>query len=945
MVKKSLWKSFIMLGVGVLSLCVSLCLSLCVSMPRASANETLNVMVGYFDRKGFQEKSEDKTHRSGYGYEYLQTISGIANLRYQYVYEGSKNYMLKLLDEGKIDIVAGVFKEEIETGKFQNIVTTANPMASMELGLFKHRGNTSITPNSLESLKGKNIGVVIGTPSYELVFKLNREQNLYANIKSYPDFDTMLFAFAKGDIDLVAGGTIPIVPRKDVSIVWNLKNVPLYVVVNRHSPGLLNEINKAQRHLETYQPYYLSQLHAKFFETQNAAIQTSKHDSEWLNEYKNITVGFMDNYKPFCYMDALGKPQGIIVNILESVQKKFPSQGIEINYKSYDDVNLMLDDARNSKVDLVFPVFGGYSHVENNRLRKSKNIYVYNANMIFNGKYEPERITKYIASAKSVPLLKAYLNEYFPGSVIVEYNTVEDCFAAIDRGDATCTMLNSYMTQQYLQMPKYRHFNSVDLEFQSPICFATGLKNTLLIDALNHGLGDINASEINAAIYKSTFDREVTLWDYLQTHLITVFIFLGLVIFAILWAFGEYVRTTRANAKAMALANEEIAKAKAKAEQANHAKTSFLFNMSHDIRTPMNAITGFTTLLEKNLDDKEKSVEYLSKIQTASNYLLDIINNVLEMARIESGKATIDESYVDLKDMEQNVVAVFEHAFKQKGIAFTHILDVEHNFIFCDETKTKEIVVNMLSNALKYTNAGSASLSVSELPCDKEGYGTYRIVVKDTGIGMSKEFLPHIFDQFAREKNTTDSKVVGTGLGMGIVKKYVELLGGTINVESEMGKGSTFTVELTHKLAEAPKQSNTENNEAADLSKFQGKRILLAEDNELNAEIAITILEEFGFVVEHAEDGVIAVDMVSKAAANYYDLILMDVQMPNMDGYEATKKIRMMDEPKCSLPIVAMTANVFEEDRRNAFAAGMDEFIGKPLEIEEILKVLEKVVR
>ncbi|MDO4486675.1 MAG: PocR ligand-binding domain-containing protein [Bacillota bacterium] len=399
---------------------------------------------------------------------------------------------------------------------------------------------------------------------------------------------------------------------------------------------------------------------------------------------------------------------------------------------------------------------------------------------------------------------------------------------------------------------------------------------------------------------------------------------------------------TEAHDKADTKAQLEIANA------SNAAKSAFLFNMSHDIRTPMNAIIGFTELLEKHLDDKELALSYIKKIQTSNDFLLSLINNVLEMARIESGKATLDETYWDVYVFNDTLFSLFDSQMKEKGIEFTRTNKVEHPYVLCDETKLREIFLNILSNALKYTpSGGKVSMNLTEITSDMPGYALYQTVIEDTGIGMSEEFLPHLFEEFTRERSSTETRLNGTGLGMPIVKKLVDLMQGTIEVESKVGRGTKITVTLPHRIAQdTDTQSYIEKAQSYDENFFKGKRILLAEDNELNAEIAITILEEAGFKVEHAADGIICVDMMEKAAPGYYDLILMDIQMPNMDGYKATQTIRKLsDQQKAGITIVAMTANAFDEDKRNAYKAGMNWHIAKPIKVDELMSALTEILK
>ena len=406
-----------------------------------------------------------------------------------------------------------------------------------------------------------------------------------------------------------------------------------------------------------------------------------------------------------------------------------------------------------------------------------------------------------------------------------------------------------------------------------------------------------------------------------------------------------YVTRIVSRQKQQELEQERLRIAYQVAESANEAKTTFLLNMSHDIRTPMNAILGYSKLMSSHLTDPEL-IHYQDMIEQSGNLLLSIINNVLDMARIESGKMELDENYNKTGDIVSGVCSVFEMEAKKKNLTIEHTVKVDHPHIICDSTKMQEILTNIISNAVKYTPpGGKVTIDTQELPCDREGYINIRTIVADTGIGMSKEFLPHLFDSFVRERNTTAAKVAGSGLGMAIVKSLVDLMGGTIEAESELGKGTKFTVTIPHKIAAPEYYEKRSLLEAVEGINFSGKRILLAEDNDLNAEIAIAILKEMGFSVDRAEDGILCVDKLEKEPADTYDLVLMDIQMPNMDGYKATQVIRhLQDKRKAQLPIVAMTANAFEEDRKKAFDMGMNGHIAKPIDILKIKETLAPVL-
>lgn len=395
------------------------------------------------------------------------------------------------------------------------------------------------------------------------------------------------------------------------------------------------------------------------------------------------------------------------------------------------------------------------------------------------------------------------------------------------------------------------------------------------------------------------------------------------------------------------LYTEEIRKSAEKARKANEAKTRFLFNMSHDIRTPMNAIVGFSGLLEKSLHDEKKSLGYIKKIRVSSDILLTIINQVLEMARIESGKITLNPESVNIREMVKAMNTVFESSLTKKSLEYQCSLNVVHDQILCDKTKMEEIILNVVSNSIKYTNPhGKITVSIDELDSEDEKNANYKVVVEDNGIGMSQDYLPHIFEEFSREHTSTETRVAGTGLGLPIVKSLVDRMGGTIEVESEEGKGTRFIMKFSFPVSLENQVREKEKQNIPDITeKLEGKRILLAEDNELNAEIAETVLEETGIKVKHVEDGIQCIEELKKMPEKYYDVILMDVQMPNMDGYTATQRIRDLDDSRAEIPIIAMTANAYDEDRRKAQEAGMDGFLAKPLDVDEMMRLLAQIIK
>ena len=675
-----------------------------------------------------------------------------------------------------------------------------------------------------------------------------------------------------------------------------------------------------------------------------------------MEEHGGIQIGFLNNDPAIFSMDEeTGKLTGMLAEYISYAKDCLGNQTLEFNIHAYDDYDEMIQALQNREIDMIFYAGRNPYFAEQNGYALTNTAWTYSLMAVTDEEKFDENKVHTVAVPKEKYALKQHIAFSYPEWKLVDCDSLDNAADMVIQEKADCFLMGA---SQALIYDNSQNFKSVPLTKTMEACFTVREGEGSLLSILNKTIKAMPSDMLTSAlaIYDSTADK-VTFSDFIKDNLL---VFLATVGFLALSIIGIILVLLRKARKAEAVAklaakdtkklNDKLEIALKKAEDASLAKTRFLNNMSHDIRTPMNAILGYAQLMEEELKEKDlpETSDHLEKLQQSGNLLLSIINNVLDMARIESGKMEIDENYGRIEDIRQTLFEIFGDEAKKKNIALHYTINVEHEHILTDTTKVKEIFVNILSNAIKYTpSGGSVMINIDELVCDEPGYMMVRTRVSDTGIGMSQDYLTKIFDAFTRERNTTKSKITGSGLGMSIVKRYVDLLGGTIDVESEPGKGSTFTVTLKHRIADESYYVKKHDEGSGTASKIlEGRNILLAEDNDLNAEIAEAILERAGLKTERVEDGIQCVNKITKMPVGTYDMILMDIQMPRMDGYKATQAIRHLpDKDKACIPIVAMTANAFEEDKRDAVAAGMNGHIAKPIQIDKLLSMLAEVLR
>ena len=676
-------------------------------------------------------------------------------------------------------------------------------------------------------------------------------------------------------------------------------------------------------------------------------------EKSWLEEHGDIRMGFLNNDPAIFSMDeTTGKLTGMLPEYVSYAKDCLGNQTLKFNIQDYDDYDEMLQALQNHEIDMIFYAGRNPDIAEKKGYALTNTAWTYNLMAVTDEKNFDEGNVYTVAVPKEKEALKQQLTFSYPQWNLVDYDSFEEAAEMITNEKADCFLMGASQAMVY---DNNRDFKSVPLTKTMEACFAVKGGEETLLSILNKTLKGMPSGMLTSAlaIYDSTADK-VTFLDFVKDNMLAFFLATGFSALSIIVIILVLLRKARKAEAAAKLAandtqklNDKLEIALKKAEDASLAKTSFLNNMSHDIRTPMNVILGYAQLMENELNGKDipEVLEHLEKLQQSGNLLLSIINNVLDMARIESGRMEIDENYCRIEDVWKSLFAVFDEKARKKNISLHYTMNVEHEHVLTDVTKVKEILVNILSNAIKYTPAGgSVMVYVDELPCDESGYMIVRIRISDTGIGMSQDYLTKIFEAFTREKNTTKSKIAGTGLGMSIVKNYVDLLGGTIDVESELGKGSTFTVTLKHRIADERYYVKKHIEESGTGNEIlEGRNILLAEDNDLNAEIAEAILERAGLRIERVENGIQCVNRILKMPAGTYDMIFMDIQMPQMDGYKATQTIRNLpDKDKACIPIIAMTANAFAEDKKKTMEAGMNAHLSKPLNVPELMDTIRK---
>ena len=1065
-----------------LCLLIGICLVFSLCVPSiAHAQEIKTVRVGYYENEVFQEGAQKGAVKTGYAYEYYRKLAEYTGWKYNYVY-GSFADLYQMLLDGEIDLLAGLARREDRLGLI------GYPEAAMgheSYNLVKHEGDTEINVDPA-TLEGKKIGVM-ESALVDALHQFLDTHGVKATVITFPDYDSLFTSFNAGELDVLAGEGDSGFSVENAVILYSFGASDYYLVVNIGRPDLLEQLNTAQTLLAVEEPNYLNSLSTRYYSGSLASRAHSTAETEWLEAHNELRVGYLEKYLPYSDTDDNGQATGIVTDVTEQMLKSLNIDTLSVSYHGYQNYDDMIADLVAGAIDTSFPVGGGLYYSEESGIYQSNPVVSAATEIVFKGEFRRDNISHFAVNENN-RMQYYYVRTHFPDAQITFYPSANDCLDAVVAGQEDATTLNGLRANDMLKNTRYESLSLLQLSQSDDRCYGVAMGNEGLLKLLNRGInvlgidyGQNQAYRYADGLYSYSF------FDLVRQHLgifILGILAIAAVIIFLLLRDNRRSRTQIREKENARIELEEkqraLSDALITAEHANRAKTDFLNNMSHDIRTPMNAIIGFTALAASHMDHPEQVKDYLQKITVSSQHLLSLINDVLDMSRIESGKVTIEEANVHLPDVIHDLRTIIQAnitAKQQELLIDTQ--DVKHEDIITDKLRLNQVLLNILSNAIKFTPVGGTiRFRLAEEPSPRADIANYVFRIKDNGIGMSEEFQKTIFEAFTRERTSTVSGTQGTGLGMAITKNIVAMMGGTISVWSEEGKGSEFVVRLPCKIGESEAQAakipelqglralvadddtnsclsvsamlrdigmrpdwtnygkeavirakeakdqgdefkvyiidwmmpdlngietvrrirrivgddapiiiltaydwsdiedeareagvtafcskpifmselrsvlakpflveKTATDEAPAAVDFAGKRILLAEDNEMNQMIAVAILENAGFTIDIASNGEEAVEKMEQAPDGTYDVILMDIQMPKMDGYEAARRIREMEnQNKATIPIVAVTANAFEEDRKVALEAGMNGHLAKPYDINAIMQTLSAIL-
>ena len=892
---------------------------------QAIEEENKTVRVGYFPYANFQEGGFGE-HKQGAGYEYLQKISYITGWRYEYVYASFKE-CLDMLADGKIDILGSV---SYTPERAESIDYSTYAAGTERYWIYTREDHMNLTEGDLKQMNGCRIGVADGSYQKELLGKWLDSNQIQAETVVCKGYDEMVEKLDTDELDALVVPELSV--NSDFIAIANIGASDCYFGVSKSRPDLLKELNSAQEEINNTEPDYSSELYARYEGKSVINYALNKEEKQWLDAHENtIRVGYLKDNLPFCGEEN-GKLTGILGTVLDTVQEKYEitikavpcSTGVEMN-----------EALQSGEIDIAGPIIRDFYTQEQFQVVLTDAIFDITPVVIYKGNEYSSSLST-IAATETSLYSGLMVSLLFQDAEIIQYDTQEECLEAVADGKVGATVIPSSKINLLNESSLTKSLSFAEMAKRQELGMFTTRENRRAATIINKAI-EQSSNILNGVVLaqNSVSEKEMTLQDVLAEY---ADLAIG-VSFVVIFVLLLLVYSLSVSRKKQMEALKEAQNANA----ANIAKTTFLNHMSHDIRTPMNAIVGFTDIAMKKKPDKEVE-DCLKKIRQSSEYLMTLINDVLDISRIESGKLEYKPVLVDLRDIVNTVLSIARGYTENRDLNFCVSREEFKNpYVMADELRIREVLLNIISNAVKFTkDGGTISFAAENCPGNDEHHVIVRYRISDTGIGMSEEFQTKIFDEFSQENSGARTSYKGTGLGMAIAKQYVDLMGGKIEVSSRQGIGSTFTVEIPLLIAEHVRTEKEEKlRKDMDL---HGLHVLLAEDNDLNAELAVDLLEEKGMIVTRTADGKSALAQFCNTAPGTFDLILMDIMMPEMNGYETTKAIRNLpDRPDGKkIPIIAMTANAFAEDVQAALNAGMDDHVAKPVDMSILIAVITK---
>lgn len=905
------------------------------------------VRVGYFAFEGYHMMDEDG-RRSGYGYDFLRMASRYLNVKYEYIgYDKSWDEMQDMLEEGKIDLLTSAQKTEDR----EKLFDFSKPIGTSSAMLTVKSDNTSIIEQEYSTYENMRVGMLRENSRNDDFTKLAEEKGFSYQTVYYDMESDIKKALQKGEIDAALTSSLRSIDNEH--IVEKFATDDFYVMVKKGNTHLLDEINYAIDQMNLAEGDWKDSLNYQYYgQTESRNLSFSKHEREIIQQYasgeKKLRVSCSIDRLPYSYVEN-GKLKGIIPDMFAGLME-YAGIPYEVvipkNREEYEtwqkdgSVDIFMDariadetTAEEAGVAITVPYMDmGLAMVT----RRD-----------FDGTIRKLGVARYQGAEGIEDDLAADAKRIF-------FDTRDDAMKAVRDGDVDATFVYLYTAQKFVNMDSRGSVTYTVLDapvYPYRICIEpsadaelSGILTKCIYAYPKTRLESLISDYTTVKLANTTLLTLIMIYPLKSAAVLLATVILLLLLVSVSLKLHENHKLVKVERKR---AEEKDVLAKL-AKSANESKSRFLFNMSHDIRTPLNAVLGFTNLAKEAIGDDEKELDYLDKIQISGEHLLEVVNDVLEMSRIETGTINLEEKECCIRDIIDAVVLISGENSRKKNQQFiVNLSELKYPYVWCDSLRVKEILANLLENAVNYTPPeGRIELTVKQHPADKEGYADLEIRVKDNGCGMEKAFVEKLFQPFTREQSATVSGLNGTGLGLAIIKRYVDAMGGTICVQTEKNAGSEFVVKLCQKLSEKTKEVNNESTKEDEKAQFYGKRILIVEDNDLNREIEVAILEDAGFLVEEAVDGQKAVEKVKAAKDGYYDGILMDIQMPVMDGYEATREIRKLKNPILArTPIIAVSANAFDEDKIASEKAGMNAHIEKPIRLDYLFDTLKDVLK